>query len=177
MVQFPGEFPDLLPFFSHDSFSLRWVLPGDTLRRKGASGNYHVSAIRLFKHLTVVYGRHPWSRPWKTSHRAGKIEQCWQKIRVECASRTSQRPPGDPRPRLFLTPVSLAGRVPLRAQLRSRVTLGGELGEPGAPPPRGLATTSQWVWGWTPRRGQFSGFWGGQGTPVGRRCPEDPWGR
>lgn len=90
MVQFPGEFPDLLPFFSYNSFSLWWVSPKDTMYRKGASGNYHVSATKLFKHLTIIYNQHLWSHPWKISHIAEKIEKSWQEISVAFALRTAQ---------------------------------------------------------------------------------------
>lgn len=52
---------------------------------KGASGNYHVSATELFKHLTIIYNQHLWSHPWKISHIAEKIEKSWQEISVELA--------------------------------------------------------------------------------------------
>lgn len=58
--------------------------------RKGASGNYHVSATKLFKHLTIIYNQHLWSDPWKISHIAEKIEKSWQKVSVEFALCTVQ---------------------------------------------------------------------------------------
>lgn len=176
MVQFPGEFPDLLPFSLYYSFSLWWVSPKDTVYRKGASGNYHVSAIRLFKHLTVIYSRHPWSHPWKTSHGAGKIEKCWQKMRVEFAACTPRQSPGDLRPRSFLTSVSRVGHVPFCTQLRIRVASGGELGKPSSPSSCGLERSRGGCGAGPPGEGRSSEFWGGRGMPAGAR-PRSPLSR
>lgn len=133
--------------------------------RKGASGNYHVSATKLLEHLTIIYNQHLWSHPRKISHVAGKIEKCWQELSVGSALCAFQSLVGGLRPRLCFASVSLVGRVPFCGELRIGVWFWGELETSISAPSSHLETASQWALSLPARRkGGLLKFLAGQGA-------------
>lgn len=76
-VRFPGEFPDLLPFFLHNTHFLCGGSHQKTLSAERGLWKQSCVSSRTAYTSAAIYSQHLWARPWKISRR--RLWETWQR--------------------------------------------------------------------------------------------------